>query len=477
MRDLALFVIVLGLVPVILMRPWMGILAWFWSGLMTPHLLTWGFMKTFPIAVVFGGATLAGLAMSLVTSKDWRSIPMTREIVMMWVLVAYVTMTSFLAVNPPGAWHFWEHLMKILLITFITPMLIYGQKRIIYLLLVITFSLAFYGFKGGIFAILTGGSHMVLGPSGSYLEGNTYIGIAMIMVLPLVLATARLFYFRLVDFGSLLINRLSGSIGLGVYGVFWLTAIAILATYSRGALLGLLAIAPFLFLRMRRKWLLILIAFLAVGVVGVTAPERLMARWGTIKTYEQDRSAMQRIQAWGVNWNMARERPLTGMGFNFEVMGYDWWVNYANFEGDWDHVLSPHSIYFSLLGQHGFGGLAVFLALVGFCFLTLRRIRRTAQKRGEGQRWLAEYAWAIQIGLIGYLVAGTFLDVAYFSLLYAFVALAVVMRRELDERAGEKQASEVIREQARQSPISGPRFPDFVPSPAKRGYSRAGLRQ
>jgi hypothetical protein len=72
--------------------------------------------------------------------------------------------------------------------------------------------------------------------------------------------------------------------------------------------------------------------------------------------------------------------------------------------------------------------------------------------------------------LIGYLVAGTFLDVAYFSLLYAFVALAVVMRRELDESASEKQASEMLREQTRQASVSGPRFPDFVPSPAKRGY-------
>lgn len=475
MRDLALFVIVLGLVPVILMRPWIGILAWFWSGLMTPHLLTWGFMKTFPIAVAFGGATLAGLAILMLTSKDRRPVPMTREIIMMWVLVGYVTMTSFFAVNPPGAWHFWEHLMKILLITFITPMLIYGQRRIILLLLVITFSLAFYGFKGGIFAILTGGSHMVLGPSGSYLEGNTYIGIAMIMVLPLVLATARLFYFRLVDFGSALISRLSVPIGLGVYAVFWLTAIAILATYSRGALLGLLAITPLLFLRMHKKWLLILVAFLAVGVVGVTAPDRLMARWETIKTYEQDKSAMQRIQAWGVNWNMAKERPLRGMGFNFEVLGYDWWVNYANFEGNWSHVLSPHSIYFSLLGQHGFGGLAVFLALVGFCFLTLRRIRRTARQRGDPQRWLAEYAWAIQVGLLGYLVAGTFLDVAYFSLLYAFVALAVVMRRELEETANETDTSEPILQQEERSSIPVPRFPDFVPSPPNGDYSRTSL--
>jgi probable O-glycosylation ligase (exosortase A-associated) len=455
MRDLLLFAILMGLVPVILMRPWIGILAWFWAGLMTPQFLTWGFMRTFPIAMLIGVVTLAGLVMT----KDRRPMPMTREMVMMWMLVAYTAMTSYFAVNSSGAWEFWQHLMKILIITFITPMLIYGSRRIILLLLVITFSLAFYGFKGGIFAISTGGSHMVLGPNGSYLSGNTYIGLAMLMVLPLVLASARLFYFRWFDLGSTLIQRFSAPIGLGIYGVFWLTAIAILVTYSRGALLGLLAIAPFLFLRMQRKWLLVVIAVVAVTVVGVTVPDRLMARWQTIETYEEDTSAMQRVQAWGVNWNMAKENPITGMGFRNTWMGYDWWISYANFEGSWQHVLSPHSVYFGLLGQHGFGGLAVFLTLVGFTFLTLNRIRRTAQHE-PSQRWLSEYAWAIQVGMIGFMAAGTFLDVAYFSLLYAFVALAIIMRRELEEAPS--ASAPAVDDQATVKPKTGPRFPDFV---------------
>ncbi|MBK5930581.1 putative O-glycosylation ligase, exosortase A system-associated [Halochromatium salexigens] len=464
MRDILLFVIVVGLVPVILMRPWIGILAWFWSGLMTPHFLTWGFMRTFPIAIVFGGATLAGLMMT----KDRRGMPFTREMMMMWMLVAYTAMTSYFAVYP-SAWSFWQHLMKILLITFITPILVHGQRRIIALLLVITFSIAFYGFKGGLFAISTGGAHMVLGAKGSYLSGNTYIGIAMIMVLPLVLVSARLFHYQWEDFGSELVRRFSTKIGLILYGVFWLTAIAILATYSRGALLGLLAIAPFLFIRMKRKGLMIALAFLGITVLGVTVPDRLMARWGTIETYEEDTSAMQRVQAWGVSWNMALERPIRGMGFRFTYMDYDWWITYANFEGTWEHVLSPHSIYFSLLGQHGFGGLVVFMTLVGFTFLTLNRIRRHAV-RETGQIWLSEYAWAMQMGLIGYLVAGTFLDVAYFSLFYAFVALAIIMRRELEEapRANETiQADKHSVNEPAQKPESatGPRFPDFVPKP------------
>lgn len=462
MRDYALLAIIIGLVPVILMRPWIGILAWFWVGLMAPHGLTWDFMRSFPLAMIIGATTLVALFLA----KDRRPLPLTREMVLMFVWAAWMALTSALAVNPAGAWEFWQHVMKILLITFITPVLIFGQRRIVLLLLVITGSIAFYGFKGGIFAIGTGGNSMVLGPPGSYLSGNTYIGLAMIMILPLVLASARMFHRRLVDFGWPLVRRFSRPIGLTLYGVFWLTAIAIPATQSRGAFLGILAIAPFLFLRMRGKIVLAALVFLAVGVIGISAPERLVDRWNTIENYEQDNSAMMRVQSWGANLNMALERPLIGMGFANLALGYDWYIRYAEFEGSWRHALSPHSIYFGVLGEHGFGGLAVFLLLIGFTMATLNRIRRAASGQ-SGQLWLAEYAWALQVGLFGYLVAGAFLDVAYFNLLYAFIALAIIMRRELEEAP--RPASEAATVEG--APLEdrvGLRFPDFVARPARR---------
>ncbi|MEX2365194.1 MAG: putative O-glycosylation ligase, exosortase A system-associated, partial [Pseudohongiellaceae bacterium] len=205
MRDYLLFAIIIGMVPFILKRPWLGIAAWFWIGLMVPQGHTWGFMRTFPLAMIIGLVTLA----ALLINRDRRPIPWTREMVLLAVFVAYVTMTSVFAVNPVGAWDFWIKFIKILLITFITPMLVYGPKRIIAILLTITFSVAFYGFKGGLFAISTGGNHSVLGPPGSYLSGNTYIGLAMLMVLPLILVSARLFHRQWVDFGLPMVKRFS----------------------------------------------------------------------------------------------------------------------------------------------------------------------------------------------------------------------------------------------------------------------------
>src|SRR6266404_4267127 len=60
LRDYILLAVVGGLVPVSLMRPWIGVLGWFWIAYMVPHALTWGFGRTLPLAAIVGGATLAG---------------------------------------------------------------------------------------------------------------------------------------------------------------------------------------------------------------------------------------------------------------------------------------------------------------------------------------------------------------------------------------------------------------------------------
>ena len=43
MRDIIVTLAVFGLLPLILRRPWLGVLAWSWLGFMNPHRLTWGF--------------------------------------------------------------------------------------------------------------------------------------------------------------------------------------------------------------------------------------------------------------------------------------------------------------------------------------------------------------------------------------------------------------------------------------------------
>lgn len=452
LRDLLLFATLLASIPVVLYRPWIGFLLWYWIALMSPHRLTWGFMYDFPVAVLVASVTLMGL----ILARDRRPVPASPEIFLICAMAAWFTLTTYLAWVPTAAWNYWEQFMKILLFTLLTPMLIHGRRRVEWLMIVVAVSIGFYGIKGGVFTLATGGQSHVLGPPRSFIAGNTNLGLALVMTLPLILVLARqATQGRLACLPDSLWLRLAG---WGGYGAFWLTGLATLFTFSRGAMVGMATIAPWVFLKLRRKLALILIAVLAVGVIGVTVPDRLVQRVEALQGYQEDGSAMSRLQAWSVAWNIARENPLTGAGFRLSGMGDERWLSYdtTTLEGWWpQRARAAHSNYFQVLGEHGFAGLGLYLALLATVILCLFRLARQARKRPDTV-WISEYAWALLVGAVGYAVAGAFLDMAYFTLFYAFVALTLILRREyrtaLEDRTAPADAPAPAGRQSPQQP-------------------------
>ena len=61
MRDIALTGFILVLIPVILRRPWIGILVGAWISLMNPHRYTFGFAYDFPFAFVVALVTVVAM--------------------------------------------------------------------------------------------------------------------------------------------------------------------------------------------------------------------------------------------------------------------------------------------------------------------------------------------------------------------------------------------------------------------------------
>ncbi len=147
-RDIVLLAILGALIPIAFLRPWVGVLTWAWLGLMNPHKLSWN-IQQYPVAMAVGLATLAGLLLA----RDRRAIPWTREMVLLLLLAAQMTVTTLFAWYPEFAWPQWEKVMKILLFTAVMPMVIYGKDRIRILILVILFSLGFYGFREEFFRL------------------------------------------------------------------------------------------------------------------------------------------------------------------------------------------------------------------------------------------------------------------------------------------------------------------------------------
>lgn len=412
MRDVVLAGVLAVLLVWALARPWVGVLTWTWLGLMNPHRLTYGFMFGAPVAALVAAVTLLGLLMT----RERKAPPLTAPVVWLTLLLLHFNFTTFFAWTPDAAWMQWDKVMKILLFTYVTMFLIYGQHKIRWLMIVVGASIGFYGAKGGIFSLLNGGQYTIWGPDGTFIDGNNEIGLAMLMVWPIAIVLAR---------------DSARWIRWPFLATAWLMPLSVVFTYSRGALLGLAAVALPMWLAAKRKlvWLLLLVP---IGLFFVWfTPEQLFDRAETIKTFQQDESAMQRLQAWGVAWNVARDYPLTGAGFNLDHAESARWLSYANFLGEWSNrPRAAHSIYFQIAGDHGLVGLVLFVGLLISTYLALAHVRREASGL-PGMAWLSDYANALRLGLIGYAVSGAFLSLAYFDLFYIYVAAAAVFQREL----------------------------------------------
>jgi probable O-glycosylation ligase (exosortase A-associated) len=403
MRDIAVTLAVFGSLPFILRRPWIGVLVWTWLGFMNPHRLAWGFSTTMPFAMIVAGTTMV----AMLFSKEAKKIPWTRELTLLVMFWTWTLVTTFNAMYPAQAWEQFSKVSKIFLMILVASMLINTPGRLKALVCVIALSIGFYGFKGGIFTVTTGGAYQVRGPSTSFISGNNEIGLALAMTIP--------FLFLLARYAPKTYLR------VGMLTTAALTALAALGTQSRGALLGIGAMAVFLWLKSRSKVLTGIMIALFIAIALPLMPESWYARMSTIQAYDADASAQGRINAWRMAFNLALHRP-TGGGFeSFQDAAF--WL----YAPDATNVHDSHSIYFQVLGHHGFIGLTIFLAMIAFTWFSASRIIRTA-KRKKTPLWLRDLMASVQVSLVAYLTAGAFLGLAYFDYLYNLIVIVVVAR-------------------------------------------------
>lgn len=404
MRDIVVTAIFAVAIAYALRRPWAGVLVWSWLGYMNPHRLAYGFAYTFPFAAV----TAAVILVAMIFSNEPKRLPWTRETVLLGLFVLWFTFTTFLALNQKRAWSGWDRSLKIELMIFVTMMVMRERKRLHLLAWVIVVSLGVFGVKGGLMAIVTGGSKMVQGPTDSFIAGNNEIALALVMVIPLMrylqLQTGRAWVYR------------------GLLAAQILTVLAVLCTYSRAGFLALSAVLLMMALKSRKK--LLYSGMLAVSIVLLISfmPAQWSDRMHTIQTYRQDASAMGRINAWRFALNLASDHPLTGGGFNVFT-----WELFHKYAPDPNDHHDAHSIYFQVLAEQGYPGLILFLTL-GFC--TWRTGTWVVRHAGglDSMLWAADLAAMCQVSLVGYIVGGAFAGLAYFDLPYHIMAMLVLCK-------------------------------------------------
>lgn len=424
MRDLLLSALVAGLLLATLKNPAIGAYVWAWLSIMNPHKLTYGFAHSMPWA-----AAAAALTLTLaVFSKARKPFPVNAITVVYVAMMLWMTLTSVFSINPPEDVQ--TRLIaafKIHLMMWVTFMLLRGREQIEILIWVVVFSVGFYGIKGGLFTIATGGSGRVWGPPGGMLEGNNELAIGLIAVTPLMFYLQQTVVRRWLRWALLV--------------CIVLIAFSVLGTQSRGALLALVAMALMWGLKSRYPVRASLGIMMLVGTAVMFMPDSWSSRMDTIQEYKADTSAMSRIYTWHTLWNVALDRPLLGAGFgadNFQVF-----QRYAPTDPQFDAVQGTvwvaHSIYFQALGEHGFVGLALFLSIGLLAWWRAGRLAKLADKDPAYADWVPLLMRMTQTGLLGYAVGGAFLSLMQLDLIYYVVGIVVLvdvtMKEEMRARA------------------------------------------
>lgn len=403
MRDIVLLLVFAVALPLMVWRPPFGALSWALFGLMNPHRLTWGYAFTFPFSELIVGATLLGA----VVSREPKTPKGGAATVVLLALVVYFAVTTLFALNPTLAGPTFERVVKVQIGTFLALLLLYKREHVIALMWVIAVSIGFYAVKGGIYTIATLGGGRVWGPMNSFIADNNAFALASVMSIPIWA-----FLYTQYSERKWLRWAILAAIGL--------SALSALGSQSRGALLAIAAMAAFLWAKSHRKLITgPVILLLALGLVAFM-PESWMQRMSTIQSYEQDSSALGRIETWKMLYNLASARPLVGGGFE----PYERWI-FEIYNPSYPGAHAAHSIYFQILGEHGFAALGLFLLFWLLVWRMCNQIARMTEHRRE-ERWAYWLAQMTKVSLVAYLVGGTFLNLAYWDMPYfLFVAVAV----------------------------------------------------
>jgi probable O-glycosylation ligase (exosortase A-associated) len=399
-RDLVILAIVAASLPVIVFRPYLGLLVYAWLAFMRPQDMAWGLTRALPLSQWVAVAMLIGLVFAM-GREQWLAVKV--QTVLLILLAGWISLSVVTAVMPEVSGDLYGYYWKAIAISLVTTGLVRDRQRFRYLLLLIAFCIGLLGAKRGLIGLLREGARYSDGPGG-FMADNNGFALALNMVLPLLAGIV------MVE------KRKAIKIAAGVTAV--LSILTILFTFSRGGLLTLAVVVPALVWRSRRRLLVgAVIALALAGAFFLTSDSFLQAytrRASTISSYEQDRSARGRLNAWETSWRVFLDYPVTGVGPNNLA------VVYRSYSPEPDRFRVSHNAYLQILSECGLPALLLFLGAIGSTYFGLGRLRRFTDLP-----WVETYARMLQISILAYLVGSMFLNTAYSELIYELLGLSV----------------------------------------------------
>jgi probable O-glycosylation ligase (exosortase A-associated) len=400
MRSYIFVAVYMGLLAPSLVQPFLGALLWCWIAFMNPHREVWGFATNLPYAMMIFVATI----IACIVAREPKRIEPNAVTILLVVFAVIITLTTIAGIGPSDVmWRRWNATIKTILGALLVASLLTTRRRIHALVWLMAISIGYYGVKGGIFTAMTGGGFRVMGPPDSMIGDRNHMAVALLVSVPLMN------YLRLQSKHHI--------VRLGLLAAMGTTLLAAVGSQSRGALLALGATAVVLWWRSKKKVVSAIVLFGCILAILAFMPDSWALRMNSILEYDSDASAMGRIRIWWASWLLALQSPFTGVGFR--AMYYQHIVNMVAPDVN---ARAVHSIYFEVLGEHGFPGFFVWLGLTVAGIYYAQRLMRITRDRPD-LAWAGDLGRMVQVSIVAYLAGGAFLSLSYWD--YYWVILIV----------------------------------------------------
>lgn len=425
MRDLILLSVLPVLLYAMFKRPFIALGMWPWTALFFPNGWVYGVASNIRYNLLFAGVTL----LTYLINKHKPKVHLTSLGLLVLLFFIWTTVSSVLAIgNTEVTWEYWNRFWKVIALFMFVVFIVEKKLHVDVVLWSVVLSVGFYGNLEALKFLASGGSHAIAGMTGHVLGDRNELAVAFVMTLPICA-------YLLGEYGAR--SRL---LKLALLGTMVMLVFAVIGTQSRGGFISLLAVAAYLFMKSDRK---ILLGFIAAVVV-VAATQVVSSEWSaridTIETATEDDSFMGRVVAWKLSFILATENPFFGGGFK-ALENYSIWTRLSKefysyswfYTGDAvpvEFARAAHSVYFQVLGDHGFGGLFIYLGILILAFLKAGRVSRAA-RRHLGKHWTATAASMIQLSIFAFSLGGAALSFAYFDLIFMLFALVIVLESRI----------------------------------------------
>jgi probable O-glycosylation ligase (exosortase A-associated) len=410
MRGLLYMCLFLSMVVPAVRAAHIAMMLWVWATLSAPGSYVWGFGAS----VEYSKISAIVVFISLFVDKTKKWMYANTYIILLTLLGLQMLISFTFGLNVTDRTYFIaDRVWKLFLLCYLMTFIIHSRFQIHSMVLAVCLGGAIHGALEAIKYIVTGGGHVMI-PPRTILDNN-YFGVVMLMILPML--------YYLYKYSAEPIIRLA------LRGGMFLTLVGVIATTSRGAVIGLAAIALATAMRSKHKVRTVALILVLGAVLGGLAGQKFYKQVDTLQTANEDGSFLSRVRSWKMNTLVAMDRPLLGGGFVVMENPVVFQMYLPRFR-DLDfiptdpptHPLAAHSIYFETLGSTGFTGLFLFVGILITMFQYLRFIHKNARDH-PSLRWAYDLANCLRISMIAYVVAGAALSMTYYELVYVVFTL------------------------------------------------------